>query len=57
MQLFLKILLLIFSIFLFSCSNFIENNSDQEVFIFEIQNYELPDYINNNLEKYKDWLD
>ena len=23
----------------------------------KIPNYELPDYINNNLEKYKDWLE
>ena len=23
----------------------------------KIKNVELPEYINNNLEKYKDWLD
>ena len=41
-----------------------DHNVDQKGFkwsgksmLKKIQNYELPDYINNNLEKYKDWLD
>ena len=41
-----------------------DHNIDQKGFkwsgksiLKKIQNYELPDYINNNLEKYKDWLD
>ena len=41
-----------------------DHNVDQKGFkwsgksiLKKIPNYELPDYINNNLEKYKDWLD